>query len=131
MRIVRDFPYRVHSVEGSGVITQTARRDPATVRITRAGLLIASIGALMVVFNPFGLAIVGLVLAVVGAILAARGGLGQRWYWVLAGGAVIVVLSRLIAEGSETLGGWLAVIGCVGILIGASLGYPLASDLEE
>ena len=118
-------------MEGSGVITQSARRDPATVRITRAGVLIAAIGALMVVFNPFGAAIVGLVLAVVGAILAARGGLGQRWYSVLAGGAVIVVLSRLLAEGSETLGGWLAVIGCVGILIGASLGYPLASDVEE
>jgi hypothetical protein len=29
------------------------------------------------------------------------------------------------------LGGWLAVIGCLMILIGASLGYPLASDLEE
>lgn len=131
MRVVRYFPYRVHPMEGSGIITQSARRDPATVRITRAAVLIASIGALMVVFNFFGIAIVGLVLAVVGAILAARGGLGQRWYWVLAGGAVIVVLSRLIAEGAETPGGWLAVIGCVSILIGASLGYPLASDLEE
>ena len=118
-------------MEGSGAITQSARRDTATVRTTRTGVLIASIGALIVVFNFFGIAIVGLVLAVVGAILAARGGLGQRWYWVLAGGAVVVVVSRLIAEGSETLGGWLAVIGCVGILIGASLGYPLASDLEE
>jgi len=118
-------------MEGSGVITQSARRDPATVRTTRAGVLIASIGALIVVFNPFGIAIVGLVLAVLGAILAARGGLGEGWYWVLAGGAAVVVLSRLIAEGSETLGGWLAVIGCVCILIGASLGYPLAADLEE
>ncbi len=118
-------------MEGSGVITQSARRDPATVRTTRAGVLIASIGALIVVFNPFGIAIVGLVLAVVGAIIAARGGLGEGWYWILAGGAVVVVLSRLLAEGSETLGGWLAVIGCVGILIGASLGYPLAADLEE
>ena len=65
-------------MEGSGVITQSARRDPATVRTTRTGVLIASIGALIVVFNPFGIAIVGLVLAVVGAILAARGGLGER-----------------------------------------------------
>ena len=50
---------------------------------------------------------------------------------MIAGGAALVVLSRLIAEGAETLGGWLAVIGCALILIGASLGYPLASDLEE
>ena len=43
----------------------------------------------------------------------------------------MIILSRLIAEGSETLGGWLAVIGALAVLIGASLGYPLASDLEE
>jgi hypothetical protein len=41
------------------------------------------------------------------------------------------VLSRLIAEGAEVLGGWLAVIGVLCILVAASLGYPLASDLEE
>jgi len=118
-------------MEGSGLISQSVRRDPAAVRITRAGVLLASIGALIVVFDPFGIAIAGLVLSVAGALLAAQGGLGHRWYWMLAGSAAIVVLSRLIAEGAETLGGWLAVIGCLGILIGASLGYPLASDLEE
>jgi hypothetical protein len=118
-------------MEGSGTITPAVRRDPATVRVTRAGILIASVGALLVIFNPFGAAVVGLVLAAVGTLIAARGGLGQRWYVILAGGAILVVLSRLIAEGSETLGGWLAVIGVLGILVAASLGYPLASDLEE
>ena len=118
-------------MEGSGAITQTARRDPATVRITRAGILIASLGALLVIFNPFGAAVVGLVLAAVGAVIAARGGLGRRWYSLLAAGAILVVLSRLIAEGAETIGGWLAVIGVVCILVAASLGFPLASDLEE
>jgi hypothetical protein len=107
---------------------QPARRDEATVRITRVGVLIAAIGALLVVFDLFGLAIVGLVLAAVGALLAARGGMGRGWYWALVAGAVVVVLSRLIAEGAETLGGWLAVIGSLCILIAASLGYPLASD---
>jgi hypothetical protein len=118
-------------MEGSGAITQTVRRDPATVRITRAGILIASLGALLVIFNPFSGAIVGLVLAAVGALIAARGGLGHRWFSLLALGAIFVVLSRLIAEDTETLGGWLAVIGVVCILVAASLGYPLASDLEE
>jgi hypothetical protein len=101
------------------------------VRLTRGGLLIAGLGALLVVIDPFGLAIVGLVLTVVGAILAARGGMGHTWYWMVAGGAALAVLSRLIAEGAQTLGGWLAVIGCLLVMIGASLGYPLASDLEE
>jgi len=101
------------------------------VRLTRAGLLIAALGALLIVIHPFGLATAGLVLAVAGAVLAARGGVGHTWYWMVAGGAAIAVLSRLIAEGAQTLGGWLAVIGCLMVLIGASLGFPLASDLEE
>ncbi len=112
-------------------MTQAVRRDPATVRVTRAGILIASIGALMVIFDPFGTAVAGLVLATVGTLITARGGLGVRWYSMLAAGAILIVLSRLLADGSETLGGWLAVIGVICILVGASLGYPLASDLEE
>ena len=100
-------------------------------RLTRAGLLIAALGALLVVINPFGLAVVGLVLTVVGAILAVRRGMGHTWYWMIAGGAALALVSRLVAEGAQTLGGWLAVIGCLLVMIGASLGYPLASDLEE
>jgi hypothetical protein len=128
---VREWAYRVHFVEGSGVITSRGRRDPATVGLTRAGVLIAALGALLVVFNPWGVAVAGLVLAAVGTLLAARGGVGQRWYWMLAIGTVLIVLSRLAAEGAETLGGWLAVIGSILILCGTALGYPLASDLEE
>lgn len=94
-------------------------------------MVIAALGALLVVIDPFGLAVAGLVLAVVGTVLAARGGAGHTWFWMIALGAAIAVLSRLIAEGAQTLGGWLAVIGCLMILIGASLGFPLASDLEE
>jgi hypothetical protein len=116
-------------MEGSAAIA--ARRDPSTVRITRAGILIASIGALLVIFNPFGSAVAGLVMAAVGAVIAARGGFGRSWYWALAAGAILIVLSRLLAESSEVLGGWLAVIGVVCILVAASLGFPLASDEEE
>ena len=111
--------------------TGVPRRDPGTVRLTRAGVLIAALGALLVVIDPLGLAVAGLVLTVVGAILAARGGMGQTWYWMIAGGAALAVVSRLVAEGAQTLGGWLAVVGSLMVMIGASLGYPLASDLEE
>jgi hypothetical protein len=113
------------------VATRVPGRDPGTVRLTRAGVLIAAVGALLVVIDPFDLAVAGLVLAVIGAVLAARGGAGHTWYWMIAGGAAIAVISRLIAEGAQTIGGWLAVIGCLMIMIGASLGFPLASDLEE
>src|SRR3954471_6715929 len=83
-RVRRARRYRVHSVEGSDILSTQARREPDAVGITRAGVLIASLGALLVVFNPLGLAVAGLVLAVVGTVIAARGGLGHRWYWLLA-----------------------------------------------
>jgi hypothetical protein len=118
-------------MESSTVSTRPIRRDPGTIRITRAAVLIAAVGALLVIFDPLGLAFAGLVIAAVGTVIAARGGLGHRWYWMMALGAVLVVVSRLIAEGAETLGGWLAVIGVLLVLTGASLGFPLASDSEE
>ncbi|MGH2980364.1 MAG: hypothetical protein ACRDLQ_12125 [Solirubrobacterales bacterium] len=119
-------------MERTGALaTGVPRRDPGTVRLTRVGVVIAALGALLVVIDPFGLATAGLVIAVVGALLAARGGVGHSWYWMIAGGAAVAVFSRLMAEGAQTLGGWLSVVGCLMILIGASLGYPLASDLEE
>lgn len=99
-----------------------ARPDPGTVRLTQAGLLIAALGALMVVFTV--LPTVGLVMTVIGAVLAARGGIGHAWYTAVAIGAGLEVIARLLAEGSETLGGWLAVIASVVILCAVSLGFP-------
>lgn len=118
-------------MESSTVATRPIRNDPMTMRITRVGLLVASLGGLLVIFDPWGLAVAGLVIAVVGTLVSARAGLGHRWYWLMVVGAVLLVLSRLLAESAETLGGWLAVIGVLLMLIGACLGYPLASDTEE
>lgn len=101
-------------------------RESGTVRATQAGLLIASLGAVLVIVGAFG--IVGLILGMIGAALALPGGFGKSWYWGVGGGAVVMVLSRLIAESAETLGGWLAVIGAVAILIGTSLGYPVKNE---
>jgi hypothetical protein len=106
-----------------------SERDLGAVRTTQAGLLIASLGAVMVIFGIFGIA--GLVLAVVGAVMAAPGGFGKSWYWAIVGGALVAVLSQLIAESAETLGGWLAVFGSVAILIGTSLGYPVRNERES
>jgi hypothetical protein len=107
---------------------EVKRRDPNLVRLTQAGLLIACLGAVLIVFNLFGLAIAGLVLAAVGTVLAARGGIGKTWYWVVAGGTILAILSRLIAESSEVLGGWLGVIASVVILLAATIGYPTSSE---
>jgi hypothetical protein len=116
-------------MEGSGAsLGATARRDPGTVRLTQIGLLVASLGAVLVVFDFFGLAIVGLFLAAGGALMAASGGIGQKWFLAVVAGAIVMILSRLLAESAETLGGWLAVFGALAVLIGTSLGFPLRSE---
>jgi hypothetical protein len=116
-------------MEGTHVAMDVSEREPSALRITQAGLLIASLGAVVVIFGVIG--VVGLVLAVVGAVLGASGGLGKPWYWAVAGGAMVAVLSRLIAENAETIGGWLGVFGAVAILIGTSLGYPVRNERES
>jgi hypothetical protein len=118
-------------MEGSTIAARPVRHDPTTMRITRVSLLVASLGGILVIFDPWGLAVAGLVIAVAGTLVSSRAGLGHRWYSQIVVGAVLLVLSRLLAEGAQTLGGWLAVIGVLLILIGACLGYPLASDTEE
>jgi hypothetical protein len=107
---------------------EVRRRDPNLVRLTQAGLLIACLGAVLIIFNPFDLGIVGLVLAAAGTVLAARGGLGRTWFWVVAAGTIVAILSRLIAEDSEILGGWLAVISSIAILLAATVGYPTSEE---
>ncbi len=107
---------------------EVKRRDPNLVRLTQVGVLIASLGAVLVIFNPFSLGVVGLVLAALGTVLAARGGLGKTWFWVIAGATIVAILSRLIAESSEVLGGWLAVISSVTIILAATVGYPASEE---
>jgi hypothetical protein len=114
---------------GTGAsLGQPARSDPGAIRVTQVGLLVASLGAVLVVFNFFGLAIVGLFLGIGGAALAAPGGVGKTWFIAIVAGAVVMILSRLIADSAETIGGWLAVFGASAILIGTSLGFPLKSE---
>jgi hypothetical protein len=118
-------------MEGTQLSAPVSERpDPGAIRATQIGLLIASIGAVLVIFDLFGLAVVGLFLAAGGAALAAPAGLGNRWYVAVAGGGVVAILSRLIADSAETLGGWLAVIGSIAILVGTALGYPVRSNSE-
>ena len=93
------------------------------------GLLIAAVGALFVVLQV--IPTVALVMTVVGAVLAARGGIGHSWYTAVAAGAALEVIARLVANGAETLGGWLAVIASLMILCAVALGYPTASGSQS
>jgi hypothetical protein len=108
----------------TGLAQAPARQETGAIRLSQAGLLIAAVGALMVVFGL--LPMVGLVLTVIGAVLAARVGFGHTWHAVVAAGAALEIIARLLAENAETLGGWLAVIASVMILCAVALGYPTA-----
>jgi len=105
-----------------------ARPDPSAVRATQIGLVIASIGAVLIIFDPFGLGVVGVFLALGGAALSAPVGVGKTWFVAVALGAIVAGLSRLIADGNESLGGWLAIFGSSTVLIGSVLGYPTRDE---
>jgi hypothetical protein len=116
--------YKLAHMESSTGLAQAPAQETGAIRLAQVGCLIAAVGALMVVFGL--LPMVGLVMTVVGAVLAARVGLGQTWHTALAAGAALEIIARLLAESSETLGGWLAVIASVMILCAVALGYPTA-----
>jgi hypothetical protein len=101
-----------------------ASREPGALRLTQVALLIACLGAVLVLFDLFGLGVLGLFLAAAGTLAAAPGGLGKRWYWAVLIGAVLTVLSKPIADDAQTLGGWMAVVGAVTILVATALGFP-------
>jgi hypothetical protein len=109
-------------MEGSTGLIEGRAQDVGAIRLAQVGLLVAAAGALFVVFGL--IPTVGLVMTVVGAVLAARFGFGRGWYTVVAAGAALEVIARIVAEGAEVLGGWLAVIASVMILVGVALGYP-------
>jgi len=119
-------------VESSGeAVKPAAQRSDGALRVTQTGVLVASLGAALVVFTFLGLTVLGLVLAVAGAVAAAPGGLGHRWFVGVGGGAALVLTSRLVAEVAEALGGWMALVGSLAILISAALGYPVGDDGES
>jgi hypothetical protein len=115
-------------MEGTTSLEEPVSRDPSAMRLTQIGLLVASLGAVLVIFHFFGLGIVGLVLGGIGAAIAAPGGVGKRWFWAVVAGAVVMVLSRLIADSAQTMGGWLAVFGGLAVLTGTSLGFPTKGE---
>jgi hypothetical protein len=117
-------------MEGSSApLGASPRSEPGGLRVTQVGLLISCLGAAMVIFGLFG--IVGIFLALGGAALAAPGGFGHRWYIGVVLGAIVLALSKPIADGAQTLGGWMAVIGGIAILVATSLGFPVRGDRSE
>lgn len=92
----------------------------------RAGVLAATLGALLIMFQPgIAVGIVGVVMVVIGAPLAWPGTrFGGAWYVVLVVGALLTALSPLVALAAELLGGWMGAVGALLIIAGAVAGMP-------
>ena len=109
--------------------------DSGSQRSLQITLLAAAVGAVIILLGVFGTvaSIVGLVLVVGGAVLAApyappAGEPGRGWWSMLAVGAGISVLGALVALLTDTLGGLLAAVGGVLVVIAVALGYPLSGE---
>lgn len=98
-------------------------------RITQAALLLAAAGAIVIMLELLGnvASLIGLGGVLVGTVLAAPAGRGPRggWWTVLAAGAALLVLGALLGLASGAVGGLIALLGGVAVLVGAAMGYPL------
>lgn len=114
-------------------MNQAAASSPAQRRgatALRVVLGLAIVGALIILLGLFGAAagVIGLIMIVAATVLSAPAGAREGWWATLAVGAALSVVAALVAVGAETLGGLLAVLAGVLVLVGAVLGFPLASD---
>lgn len=101
-------------------------------RLVQVLLVLAAIGAFIIVTGLFGteVAVVCLVVIVAATVLTAPAarGRGGGWWVVLAAGAVLSVAGALVAQELDTLGGYMALIGGVLVVIAAAMGFPAEAE---
>jgi len=97
-------------------------------RVTQFALLIASLGAVVIMLGLFGAGVeIGALVAIaLGTVLAAPAGRGPEggWWSLLGSGALLSFAAPLVALASAGLGGLLALLGGICVLGGAALGFP-------
>jgi hypothetical protein len=97
-------------------------------RVTQIALPVAAAGAVVIMLGLFSTAvnIAALILIALGTVLAAPAGRGPDggWWSLLATGAVLSFAGALATIASDGLGGLLALVGGVGVIAGAAMGYP-------
>jgi hypothetical protein len=99
-------------------------------RALQIALLAAALASLIVLVDLFGdairvgcLVVIGLVTIVCAPARRVRGG---GWWSLLAAGAVAAIAGAALAQAAETVGGLIAAIGGVLVVIAATIGFPLA-----
>ena len=99
----------------------------------RVALVVAAIAAVIVIFNLFGTGFRVFCLIAIAAVtliaLPQRSRDGGGWWWLLAVGAAASILGAIVAQPAETLGGWLALIGGLLVIVAAAVGFP--REMEE
>ena len=92
----------------------------------------AAIAAFVVVIGIFGTGfrIACLVLIALATLMALplRPRDGGGWWWILAGGAVASIAGAIIAQPSATLGGVIALLGGITVIIAAAIGFPTRQE---
>jgi hypothetical protein len=101
-----------------------------SLRALQLTLLIVAAAAVVVMTDLFatGVRIGCLALVVAGAWLTAdqRRVRGGGWWVLLATGAALSVLGLVISWPADTAGGIVGIVGAALVLIGATIGFPLA-----
>jgi hypothetical protein len=99
-----------------------------SVRVTQFSLIIAGVGAVLILLGILGTAasLIGLAAVLIGTALSASAGRSgeDNWWSLLAIGATLSVIGALLSIASQSIGGLVALIGCVAVLAGAAFGYP-------
>ncbi|MGH2980622.1 MAG: hypothetical protein ACRDKV_01085 [Solirubrobacterales bacterium] len=101
-------------------------------RTLRVSLLLAAVGALVVLLRLFGdlASFAGVAAILAGTVLSAPYAPppeepGRGWWTMLATGAAITTLAAALTLLAETIGGLLAVLGCVLVTIAVAFGFPM------
>jgi hypothetical protein len=91
-------------------------------------LLLAAAAALIVMLGLFGDWARVLSLVLIGGVATATAPLrhtrGAGWWTLLGLGAAAAIGGALLAQAAETLGGLIALVGSILVVIAAAMGYP-------
>jgi hypothetical protein len=98
----------------------------------RVALVVAAIGALIVVLGLFSapIRVVCLVLIAVATVIVApwRSTRGGGWWWILAAGTIVSIVGAIVAQPAVTLGGVMALLGGLAVIVGAAIGFPTEGE---
>lgn len=98
----------------------------------RIALVVAAIAAFVLALGIFGagmrIACLVVVVLATAVTLPLRPRDGGGWWWILAGGAAASIAGAIIAQPSATLGGVIALLGGIGVIIGAAIGFPTQEE---